>query len=656
LETLGSPIIGSRRGGRPSVLAAMDEGFPIAMSAMAVAKGAPSGGGVQTQVRTQTLLMTELATAREEGRETVFAGIVHVRAGQTVELPVQVGQSITEMVVDALAIGPMCAAVAAETRFSVEKAVYADVKVATAVAPGVSATARVRIQSASGEAMVIAMVNDTPVAVELNGQMIEPGEIVVAPCEVSFLAPAGLITVQVVDPESGTSDMHEVTIGTTGYSRYPVQRLVLLQRGEVANTQQLGAIDLRVAPGLDRSFRAMTLALADYRHKCCEQTAAVMQAALVMALQGGEGGINGKNHYLAGVEREKLMFRRGRGFKMYPESDHTSDHYSMIASRRLARMESAQSNPALDSDMQLAVGSAAEMGVDGCNAHGITVTPRDITNARDAYYVAAASRSRRGDALRFVTSHLQDAGNGQKKIVLPPSRDYDDDYVTEREQTAWAAATCALGNDLSNALALANFVVSQLDEKGGLFSTLDMVAGLQMMQELMAIGVVGDGTSAQASVLVNGVEMSLADAIAYDGEIISVEATDGTVAVQYTVMVETDWSAYKTNMPITAKLRRNMTVGADADLEIQLPAGYETGDFIQVALPPSLVSAAEGVQRSVLEIDCEEHDVVTIPVQAVERSLAEMGGVPVDHEVIVLGRNMFKEKRVGLVRSRVTVA
>lgn len=650
--TLGGPS----RGGMLRTLSVLsaDEGFSVAIASSAVAKGVPGGGGVQTQVRTQIQLMTELATAREEGRETAFAGIVHLHAGQWVDLPVPVGQSITEMVVDALAVGPLWTTVGAQTRFMVEKPVYADVRVAPSVAPGVKATARVRVNSASGNAAVIAMVNDVPTAVHLDGQTIEPGAIVTTPCEVTFLAPAGNVTVQVIDGDA--TDMHSVTIATTGYSRYPVQRLVLLPLGGIVNAADLGCIDLRVVPGLDKSFKTMVLALADYRHKCCEQTAAVMQAALVMAIQGGDGGNAGKSHYLAGVEREKLMWQPGRGFKMYPESDHKSDHYSMIASRRLARMETSQQHPTLDLDMRAAVGEAARMGSDGCYSHKISVVPEAITNMRDAFYVASMVRSRVGEAMRFVTAHIQDLGNGQKKAVLPPSRDYDDDPVTEREQTAWAAATCAIANDLANALALANFVVGQLDEHGGLFSTLDMVAGLQMMQELLSIGISGEGTVAGSELLLNGSVMSLEDALAYDGEIVSIEAYTGPVAVQYTVMVETDWSAYKPNMQVETKLRRHLSPGDEADLEIRLPAGYEAGDFVQIALPPSLVSAAEGVQRTVLEIDCAGHDVITVPVQAIERSLDEMGAAEVDHEVIVLGRNMYKENRIGLVRARVKVA
>ena len=89
--------------------------------------------------------------------------------------------------------------------------------------------------------------------------------------------------------------------------------------------------------------------------------------------------------------------------------------------------------------------------------------------------------------------------------------------VATRRETAYAAAALLATkeqSDLRVAIAATNYLTSQLNEEGRLYSTVDTAACLALLLGLGESGVVA--TAGMGRVILNEQEMSLADALTYD--------------------------------------------------------------------------------------------------------------------------------------------
>src|SRR5437879_13193584 len=100
-------------------------------------------------------------------------------------------------------------------------------------------------------------------------------------------------------------------------------------------------------------------------------------------------------------------------------------------------------------------------------------------------------------------------------------------------------------------------------------------------------------TADKGRVLLNGQEMPLNDALAYDGKVESLRCVEGVVAAQVTSEVIEDWRTLKSHVPVTVRLERNghthkrFKVGDALDLVITVPR-YEPGLIAQLGLPNTL--------------------------------------------------------------------
>jgi hypothetical protein len=221
---------------------------------------------------------------------------------------------------------------------------------------------------------------------------------------------------------------------------------------------------------------------------------------------------------------------------------------------------------------------------------------------------------------------------------------------------------------LPRAIAATNYLTSQLNEEGRLYSTVDTAACLALMIGLRNAGVVT--TPQSGRVALNGQEMSLTEALAYEGKVETLRAVEGVVSAQLTSEVIEDWSAFKSNLPVEVRLerrghvQRHFTVGDELDLVISVP-GYEPGLIAHVCLPDALARVVGGGQVKRFSLDFTEKSVLRVPLAAVgstvlpkdkdgaaQHGLLHWLGIkrdserPVQHWAVIV-RNMFKEEQIG---------
>src|SRR5262249_23923650 len=147
-------------------------------------------------------------------------------------------------------------------------------------------------------------------------------------------------------------------------------------------------------------------ATADYEHACCEQTAAKILSACVMYLIA-EGPVRRKKAesvILAGIAREKRMYKKGRGFSMYPERDGVHEYYSPLVVRYLWALSTLGDVPGLSAALRTAVAEGLEMADDVARPFKVERIPSRIESIEDAYAVATGPERRRAQARDWVVS------------------------------------------------------------------------------------------------------------------------------------------------------------------------------------------------------------------------------------------------------------
>jgi hypothetical protein len=172
-------------------------------------------------------------------------------------------------------------------------------------------------------------------------------------------------------------------------------------------------------------------------------------------------------------------------------------------------------------------------------------------------------------------------------------------------------------------------------------------------------------------VALNGQEMPLAEALAYDGKVESLRCIEGVVAAQVTSEVLEDWSVFKSSVPVTVRLEKNghgqkrFKVGDALDLVISVPR-YEPGLIAHVCLPDALARVVGGGQVKRFSLDFCEQNTLRVPLAAIGSTVLPkakdtetgnsllrwlgIGGkkdaANVQHWAVIV-RNMFKEEQVG---------
>jgi hypothetical protein len=574
-----------------------------------------------------------------ETADTVFAGFVPVTQGRAT-LALTSSQCLTEYVVEAYAFRGDDWAVA-ETHFVVAKDAFVELQMPSLV------------HSADKPIGTLHVGARAPARVELrrNGELLplwhegreQPASQPFASGEWSFEAVPGQYVATLFDARNNMLDAVSGRIEPLGKLRGTTRSIRFLQSGErISPCDDVNIVSLRVLPSLDRPFHALCDATADYAHCCCEQTAAKIVAGCAMYRFGKLDDWQrrkGEEIILLGIERERQMWLRGRGFKAYPDSDNVPcDWLSEMAAAHLRSLGLLDA-VAMSDSLRQAVLCGLEMASDVQGARQVPWPPEAIGHNGDAY--AAVRFGVDPVANRRALEHVRHGG--KKQGHAKSMRELLSGAVGKRVELAYAAATLFRGGeseDVLTALEMANRVVADFGADGRLYSTADSVAAIALLSELESRRLLSAG---QALVDEDG----------------SIESLQGTVAVEVVRISEEDWEQPGDDVRVVASIERNggprrrLVVGDAVELIVSLPDGYQVGDLALICLPASLCRIQGGGQVKRFACDFAGRNQLRIPLSATGVTTRISGEMASQH-IVVRMRNMYQEERTGTATLAVT--
>ncbi|MBX7222518.1 MAG: hypothetical protein K1Y36_21390 [Blastocatellia bacterium] len=640
-------------------------GLETLMAAPAAAMGVFRGGGGPAVDEYASELCAEGGAEYEAAPparttvnepEVLFAGLVDIQDG-TGQLTVTLGDDFADYIVETFALSGLDWT-AGETRFRAEKDPYLSLTMPLFVHPDDGAVGRLYLSAKAAQTRVSLSRDGQPVPLALGTNVLNPGEPILQPkAEISFLATPGTYEARLEDLTTGLTEVISKQVDPPGKFRRLNRTLCFLEPGQsISRHADASVIGLRVLPGLDAPFTALVDATADYGHACCEQTAAILLSACGMyalAEPNSSRREKAESIIVAGVRREKSMWLPGRGFKMYPDyANEPHSYYGPKAARYLWNLDLLKtgSGNGLTKNLAKAISQGLEMAADTTKAYKLDWPVVEAKTCEDAYQVARFNPDKwaREQALVFTRKMAADFPQGK---LARQNNDYYYGAVLVRGETAYAAATLLrLGGtaDRKLALALANSVVSEFNEGGRLYSTLDSVAAIALMSELRAANIVGGA----GLVALNGETCSTREAAEFAGEIESLAAVEGVAVVEVLRLVEEDWNSFAAGINLRIALEkhgqatRHLTVGDAVDLKVTLEDGYKVGDLLWVCLPEALSRVVGGGQVKLFALDFAGKSELSVPLAATSVTLDRTGHAGPQHFAACV-RNMFEEERAG---------
>lgn len=612
--------------------------------------------------RTQVAAPT-LAQMRVAFTEVVYNAIVHVQGETTVQ--VKLGDGLTRYSIEAFALSTETLDwQRVETTVDAVQPVYGELTVSPFVAAGDPVLGRLDVGAASGSALVEVRHDGEPLPLfDENGKRVIQGQPVPSGTVLRFPAHPGAITSIVRDARSGEADVSERYVTEPGRLRHITRRLRLLTPGEQITLEAPPMLELKPLPGLEQPFQFFLEGAIYYPFGCIEQTSMklfAMFAGYIVNQDKAEVASTYAAAIPAWHKRLRSMALAKGGFCMYPPAEGGSNkvdtHYAPRGVQHLLHLPSPKQSGIREQALLDILDDISSLAKRAAAYYKITFPPLQIRSCHDAYNVLQSSDSpeRRDEALNYARMRLREE-RGQTYVRLADDEQARNLYgtaVAERQETAYAAATLLVGRlpaDLPRAIAATNYLTSQVNEEGRLYSTVDTAACLSLLLGLRDAGVVT--TADGGRVEINGQQMSLANALSYTQKVETLRCIEGVVAAQITSEAMEDWSAVKSAIPVEVSLERvgrardAFQVGDALDLVIRVPR-YEPGMVAHVCLPDALARIVGGGQVKRFSADFCEKNVLRIPLAAI--SATGMPGSRADKQHwAVIVRNMYKEEQVG---------
>ncbi len=458
-----------------------------------------------------------------------------------------------------------------------------------------------------------------------------------------------------------------------GRLRHITRRLRLLLPGEQVMLEQPPMLELKPLPGLEQPFQFFLEGAIYYPFGCIEQTSMkllAMFAGYIVNIDRADVASTYAAAIPAWHKRLRSMALANGGFCMYPPADGGSSkvdtHYAPRGVQHLMHLPSPAQTGVRDQALLDILDDISSLARRAAGYYKIAFPPQKIASCHDAYAVMQKSdaQERRDEALAFARGRLREE-RGQMRVMLTEDEQARNLYgaqVAQRQETAYAAATLLAGGqsaDLPRAIAATNFLTSQINEDGRLYSTVDTAACLSLLLELRASGIV---TTADGGLVeINGQQMALSSALAYGEKVQNLRCIEGVIAAQITSEVSEDWHTFKSAIPVEVALERDgrareqFRVGDALDLVIRVPR-YEPGMIAHVCLPDALARIVGGGQVKRFSADFCEKNTLRIPLAAINATSFPPGlsraaspaksDANAQHWAVIV-RNMYKEEQVG---------
>jgi hypothetical protein len=576
--------------------------------------------------------------------EVLFAGLLPVRDGRatvSVELP----ETFTDYVAEAtLVVDRDC--VETEARFSAARDPFVHWHLPAHVQPGDTAIGRLHVGAASSRMRVQLTCNGRPVPLWCDGTSLpEHGELERARAELTFAAVPGEYAVEVHDVVTGACDRRIGRIAPPGKLRQTARAARVLAVGEIVSRSDAPDIlSLQILPSPRPVAQRLVDATANYGYLCCEQTAAKLFASAVAYFSANgdpRRRARAEAAIRAGVRRQVSMWLRGRGFKAYPEYADVPSRYGHPATQHLLQMQLLPREhpphlpPGLREDWILACTMAAD-AAEAYRLHWPELRPQSCAAAYGTARMSDNPEARQRALICARQTMVRLAGKGA---------------VERRTEAAYAAATllhAGCDEDLRPALGFANSVLQDLQPEGRLYSTLDSVAAIALLNELQRHGWAGGHTRVEW----NGEAMALDEALRRSESVQSLRVLEGGVLVDVVRLVEEDWANLPNAVPIAVTLsqygvqRTQFRTGESLELSVELLSGYHDGDIVCVCLPDALSRLTGGGQIKCFSEDFRGEPKLRIPLAATAATYAPDQSPRPQHFAVCV-RNMFEEERAG---------
>jgi hypothetical protein len=573
-----------------------------------------------------------------EEPEVIFAGLLEAKDGKAT-LTLTLGDAFADYIVEAFVLSGASWA-AAEARVRAEKDPFVSLEVPAFLHIIDTAIGRVTVGASSAHAQLIVL---------RNGQEIFREVLTQKRGEFSFLTAPGQYEAIIEDLSTNRVDKAQKFVDIPGKLKRVAKRIFFLSPGEtVSRDMDTSVVSLRVLPGLEKPFTALCDATAGYGHACCEQTASkILSACAMFAFSDSDPKRQARAEaiIIAGVRRERLMWLKGRGFKMYPESDNTPNtYYGPMTARYLFHLDTLKTmtkSPPLLSAIQEAI----EMATDAARAYQLPWPPNQGKGCEEAYAVLrfGTDQAAKERALGFIRQYVQRGAN-------PAPNPYASGAVYWRAEASYAAAALLRGgaaSDHAAALTLTNSVVKSLGPNGGLYSTVDSAAAISLMSELRAANIVGNAGKAE----IDGKRYSTHEALELDS-FQSITSVEGVIAVEVGQTTEDDWESLASSVPLLLSLEKNgrpvskVSAGDSLELKVALEQGYKLGDLLWVCLPDALSRVIGGGQIKRFSLDFAGANELRVPLAATGYTIDQNGDEGPQHFAVCV-RNMFEEERAG---------
>ncbi|MEO1271946.1 MAG: hypothetical protein AAFX99_27945, partial [Myxococcota bacterium] len=509
---------------------------------------------------------------------------------------------------------------------------------------------RLHVRSGSGMWTLALERDGEPVTVYLNEAPIEPHTLITSQEQVvSFLAKPGLLRAVVTDVTTQQCDTAEITLYAPGVVVGEARTWQLLSPGDtVAVRDHAHMRRLQVFGTLDQALVQLAHAVCQRSGSGnCEEAAALALAAAVLCRWGDSHDSKERGAALLqlGLERLERMWIRNGGFRIYPGAHRAPDpfrsfygvrakHYLELLVKSVLARDVEQSRPVAELREK-----ARQMTVDTRHDR---IHPVAMLTSCEAIYLALI-RGRREPGLRPRLISLAEGVGGA--LPTTPQDSPLSGMVVRRAEGAYAAAAyLRLGLEQPRALRLMNQVLGQIDEHGGLYSTLDSVAAMMMLQEAVSSHLCGGDTRLE----VDGLHMPLPKALQVEAPQ-RVRCERGLAAVEVVRTVERNWQRLPLGLSVRVALEkagrsaRRFMVGDVLNLVVVLPQEAVPGDRLWVCLPEALTRVV-GAHTKMFSVDFRGQRNIQLPLMAVSATLDERGQ-PTSQRFAVCVRNTYDEAR-----------
>ncbi|MCP4043339.1 MAG: hypothetical protein GY731_15515 [Gammaproteobacteria bacterium] len=322
-----------------------------------------------------------------------------------------------------------------------------------------------------------------------------------------------------------------------------------------------------------------------------------------------------------------------RGFRMYPDSNYSSDYYGPLAVRYLWYLDRLDQVPNISGNLRKAALEGVAMADSAAKAYRMERIPQRLTSMEEAYAAAVNG----GDAaeIKAIIESRVDLTQDQARVRNKTH------MVADRALLAYTAATLLTLGEWKTGIEIANQVTRQFNEQGRMYSTVDSVAAIVLIIQLMTSRII----TGAGRVRVNGREMSSTEAAALSDQVETIEVLEGVVPIEVTCIREEDWNRSASVFPVKIgfrdeqdRLKREFRMGERAELLVTLPDGYQLGDLLHVNLPASLSWIRGGGKVKRFTLDFEGRDELRVP-------LVVTSAINNQQHFAVCVRNMFEEER-----------